>query len=508
LAFFENCRFFHFRSITVAWYHQPQSPFIHSQQEFAMFEPGTLSRRGFIQGSIASLTAVGLPGWYAKQYLAAEEQNNVRRAVAANDKMVMGAIGIGSPQSRGRAIYGEAKKQSGCVYTAACDVDARHLKNALDMMKKDGFTDAKGYSDYRKLLEDKDINAVTIATPDHWHALVAIEAMKRGKDVYCEKPLTLTVHEAMALQKVAKDTGRVVQTGSQQRTEMSGMFRLAAELVRAGRLGKIKTIECRIGENPVSGPIPKAPIPEGLDWDLWLGPTKKVDYLYKDAQHTNCHYQFRWFYEYSGGKMTDWGAHHIDIAQWALGMDGSGPVAVEVLKATPAAKEPNEFNCHKDFHVQYTYANGVKIIAMSGGGTDAGDLIDARGNKDNKPRRVGPSENGVLFIGEEGRLFVARGYIVVSDKKLFEPLKEDPKLYDGRPTNHMANFFDCVKSRKAPITDVNIGASSVIVCHLGVIALQTGKKLKWDPSKREFIGDAEANKMLSRPYREPWKLEA
>ncbi len=479
-----------------------------------MFERGTLSRRGFIQGSVATLTAAGLPLWYAREFVAAEEvqQAAQKRAVAAADKMVMGAIGIGSPASRGRAIYNEAKKQGG-IYTAACDVDARHLKNALDMMKKDGFADAKGYSDYRKLLEDKDINAVTIATPDHWHALVAIEALKRGKDVYCEKPLTLTVHEALAVQKVAKESGRVVQTGSQQRCEMGGMFRLAVELVRAGRVGKLKTIECRIGDNPQSGPIPKAPIPDGLDWNFWLGPTAKVDYLYKNDQLTNCHYQFRWWYEYSGGKMTDWGAHHIDIAQWALNMDGSGPVAVEVLKATPPSKEPNEFNCHKEFHIQYTYADGVKVIAMSGGGTDAGELVDAKGNvpivgKDKKPRKVGPSENGVLFIGDEGKLFVSRGFIVASDKKFFEPLKEDPKLYDGRPTVHMANFFDCVKNRKKPIADVDVGASSVIVCHIGVIALRTGKKLKWDPKTREFVGDDEANKMLSRPYREPWKLEA
>lgn len=483
-----------------------------------MLERGNLSRRGFLRRSVGAMAAAGLPAWYAEEMFGsmarAAEEN---KRVDANGKLNVGVVGVGpnSPR-RSNALIGEARRFKHVNFTAVCDVDGRHLSASVAQMKKDGF-DVKGYSDFRELMAAKDVDAVIIAIPDHWHTLVALEALKNKKDIYCEKPLTLTIEEAVLLRDAVKNSKQVLQTGSQQRSEMT-QFRLAADVIRAGRIGKVKMIECRIGGNPTSGPIKAVEPPKELNWDMWLGPAPKVAYR-QDGGKTNCHYEFRWWYEYSGGKMTDWGAHHIDIAQWCLGMDNNGPSGVEILDAAKPYDGGDGYNCHPTFKVQYTYANGAKVIAMDGRGTRVKELYRADGKpltkkvKGNEVELDGISgdENGVMVFGEKGTVFVNRGMVVASDPKILSvPLgQDDPKLYPTRPPNHMGNFLDCVKSRETPICGVDVGAGSVIVCHIGTIALRTGAKLNWDAKANKFTGDNAdiGNKMVSREMRGPWKLQ-
>ncbi len=456
----------------------------------------SLSRRGFLAGSMSALAAAGFPAWYARELLAAEQEAGTRiRKVGPNDKITFGLVGCGG---MGQADVGRFIGRPDCQLVALCDVDKKHLDDAAkrfaEQSKKAGTNELAKHADFRELVNRKELDFVIVATPDHWHALASIAAMKAGKDVYCEKPLTLTIEEGKAMVKVARQTGRILQTGSQQRSE-GPQWRLACELVRNGRLGKLKTIETWIGANPTSPSLPTAPPPAGLDWDFWLGPTPKVDYaeLTKDGHtYRRGHYEFRWWYEYSGGKMTDWGAHHNDIAQWALGTDNSGPVAVE-SEGTQPSTMPNSYNCHPQFKVTYTYANGVKVICQS-------------------------KENGVRFEGEDGKwIFVNRDarQFKASDgdakesKLISEPLPADATRLEVS-TSHGGNFIDCLRSRKQPITNLEVGHRSVSVCHMGVISLRLGgAKLQWDPAEERFVGSGseEANKWLSRPMRPPWKLE-
>jgi predicted dehydrogenase len=439
-----------------------------------VLERGSLSRRGFLDRSLAGLTIAGLPLWYAREVLADFQERDAAaekiKKAGPNDQLVMAAIGVGG---QGTGIMKAAKKKSGVKFIAVCDVDAGHAKAAAAEVGND----CRTYKDFRELLTKEHLDAVTIGTVDHWHALTAIAAMRVGCDVYCEKPLSLTIEEGKAMLKAARKYDRIFQTGSQQRSD--SRYRLACELVRNGRIGKVHTAEARIGDNPVGGPFQVSSVPDGLDWDFWKGPTPDVPYVKE-----RCHYEFRWWYEYSGGKLTDWGAHHNDIAQWGLGMDGSGPVHVTASGVEPT-HEPNCYNCHPHFAVTYTYANGTHLVTTSDG------------------------ENGNRFIGENGWIFVNRERIEASEQKLLdEPLHgETVRLYVSN--DHMGNFIDGVRSRKRPICDVEIGYRSVTVCHLGAIALRLGIPLDWDPKAERFVGPRadKGNAMISREMRSPWRLE-
>lgn len=454
---------------------------------------GNLSRRGFLDRSTGTLIAAGLPIWFAREVVAQDQEKKAaedRKKVGPNDEIVLGLIGCGG---QGMYVTKVASKQKGVRIAAVCDVDANRMVKATEDLAKEvakhgGKLDPKDvtqYHDFRELVANKDLNAVVVGTVDHWHALTSIAAMKAGLDVYCEKPLALTVVEGQAMVKAARKYDAIFQTGNMQRSD--ARYRLACELVRNGRFGKIHTVEARIGENPVGGPFPESEVPQGLDWDFWKGPTADVPYIKE-----KCHYEFRWWYEYSGGKLTDWGAHHHDIAQWGLGKDDSGPVAATAVGSDLPKDQMHNYNCHHSFAVNFDYGDGTRLISTSEG------------------------ENGNRFIGDKGWIFVSRGRIEASDPKLLqEPLGPDAtRLYntgkDSRSNdNHMVNFLEGVRTRRRPICDVEVGHHSANVCHVGAIALRLGLPVQWDPSAERFVGpDADkANAMLSKEYRSPWKLE-
>ena len=431
------------------------------------------SRRHFLKTSAAVTAATTLPQWFLE-----ESAQATTKPLGPNDKPGVALIGCGG---RGRGVAREAAQHGQML--AVCDLDEANLAQALKL-----WPDAKPYKDFRKLLERDDLHIIVNGTPDHWHTLVNLAALRAGKDIYSEKPLTLTVDEGKRLVQAVRASKRVLQTGSQQRSDKN--FRLACELGRNGRIGKLKHVNVWLPHGRREGPFEKAPVPAGLDWDMWLGPTPKVDYVKE-----RCHVTFRYFWEYSGGTMTDWGAHHNDIALWGTGFDRSGPVSVEGQSLVPMI--PGGFTAASEYAIAYTYANGVTQLTSSTPGSGwNGSVTD----KEAQP-------HGVRFEGTGGWIFVTRGKIEASHGDLLTtPLPSGARrLYAS--DNHMKNFFDCVRSRQQPICDAEIGHRSVTVCQLGVIAMRLGRKLNWNPATEEFAGDKEANTWLAREMRAPWTYD-
>ncbi|MCA9081740.1 MAG: Gfo/Idh/MocA family oxidoreductase [Planctomycetaceae bacterium] len=447
------------------------------------------NRRQFLQG-MAAAGAAGLLFRTPARALGYE---------SPNERPVFATIGL---RNQGWAITSKSFKFAD--FAAMADVDAGVLGANQEKAEQAQGKRPEGYKDYREVLDRKDIDAVMIATPDHWHTKIAVEAMLAGKDVYCEKPLTLTINEGKLIEKMVKQTGRVFQVGTMQRSESGQRFLQAIALIRAGRIGKVQKVTCGINAMESSPVIPEAPVPEGLDWDFWLGPAPQVPYRALPQMRegygggvplfSNCHYSFRNWHEYSGGKLTDWGAHHVDIACWAIGASDTGPsqvkpldysLPVEYKDGWPTVSD--RYNAATRFNIQVAMPNDIEMLITSEG------------------------DNGILFEGTEGRFFVNRGKIA---GKPVEDLASNPlpdgaieEVYGGPvPANHTVNFIEAMKSRKQPISDVWSHNRMLEICHLSNIAMRLGRELNWDPAKREIIGDAQANAFLEREYRKGFEI--
>jgi hypothetical protein len=421
------------------------------------------SRRHFLKSSLAAGTA-----WIAPQIVKAETLGNTAKT-AANSRIGMGFIGLGGiSDGHIRSFPG----MKGVQPVAVCDVRDGQVKKALGTLKEKGYEGILGTTKFAEVLAHPDVDAVCVATPDHWHAAITLAAMKAGKDVYVEKPMTLTIEEGKALVAAEKKYGRIVQVGSQQRSEI--YFRIAANLVRNGMIGDIKEIYCRLGEFPQ--PPEKetiVPVPEGFDYDRWLGPTPFFEYSENRAKGA---YGGGWrcYWEYGSRKFGDWGAHHFDIVQWALGRDETGPV-----EFIPKGFEGAE-------HHHYRYADGITVW------------------RDKKP------DNGAMirFIGTKGEVLASRGKIETSPKELvrhkFGP--NDVQVYESK--NHRENFIDSILSRKPTICPASVGHRTATICQLSGIAQRLGHALKWDPKTEQIIGDDAAKAMQDRPRRKGYEMPA
>ena len=452
-----------------------------------------MNRRGFLKA------ASGVAAGVASPYF----MTSASGAPDKNSRPVLGMIGCGGKgrdDSKLAAAYGD--------FAAVCDVGrnraARYAEDPI--LNGNGTRRIDLYEDYRKLLERNDIDAVICATPDHWHTPIYVAALKAGKHVYGEKPMTLTIDEGKILRRVVNDGDRIFQVGNQQRS--CQWFREAIAIAQSGILGSRITAYCYLGKGPSGGPFkPKDP-PPGLNWDFWLGQAPLVPYIPQ-----RCHGSFRWWMEYSGGKLTDWGAHHIDIAQWGIGCLDTGPIEIEGEGVFD--RRENCFNTAQTYSCTLTFANGNKIVVKDGPG------------------------NGILFEGEKEHIFVNRGRLtgnlinkIAADRSRHERLRRAAaSLYEGaygKPEqelndysrfdqktdwvrvkqSHMGNFFQCIQDSATPISDVETVQRTTTSCHLVNIGMQVGRKLSWDPTTEDFVGDAEASSMLAREQRTPYVIEA
>jgi predicted dehydrogenase len=400
-----------------------------------------------------------------------------RGRTAPSERITMGLVGCGG---MGRANLNGLLRHDDVQFVAVADPDIvqrsaaqKTIEDYYGKQRADGtFAGCAAYNDFRELLARKDIDAIVQATPDHWHALVVTAAARAGKDIYGEKPLSLTIQQGRVMSDTVARYGRVFQTGSQQRSDRR--FRFACELVRNGRIGRVHTVTCGLPTTPTTGNHPTKPVPEGFDYNLWLGPAPWAPYC-----DNRTHWNFRWILDYSGGQVTDWGAHHIDIAHWGLGLTRTGPIAVEGVGEFP---EDGLWNAATNYRFTCDYATGVRIIVT---------------NK---------FENGVKWEGEDGWVFVSRGRIDAHPKSLLQETIGPNEVHLLESPGHHRNFLECVRTRREPIAPIEEAHRTITVAHLGNIAMQLGRKVNWDPEAERFVDDPTAERMRDRAMREPWRL--
>lgn len=443
-----------------------------------MSTPFQVSRRSFLNRCAITAAATGLPLWFVERELALAAEP-VAKTISPNARPGVALVGCGG---MGRGDASNATRFGDIV--VVCDVDASHVEQAAKQFTKGEKVPAK-LGDFRMVMERDDVHVIVQATPDHWHTLINLAAAKAKKDVYGEKPLTLTIDEGKQLTKAVRSGGIILQTGTQQRSDKK--FRLACELVRNGRIGKLKQVNVFVPAGITGGPFHSTPVPPGFNWDFWLGQAPQVDYL-KERTHAT----FRWWFDYSGGPVTDWGAHHNDIARWAIGEDG--PVDVEARALTEVI--PGGYTTPAEFEATLTWGNGVKqVVKTTPDDSPFGAVLKADGQR-----------NGVKFEGTDGWIWVNRSDLNASRDEIIEtPLPDNAVRLESSP-DHMGNFFSCVRSRKDPVSPVETGHRSAVVGHLIVIALRLGKKLQWDAKTEMFVGEGakEGNAHLAREMRKPY----
>jgi len=440
-----------------------------------------VSRRSFLSRCSLAAAATGLPLWFIQEQLAgaAEAATNAPASPSPNDRPGIALIGCGGQgcgDASNAANYGDI--------VAVADVDDRYAEKAAQQFTRDGRAPAK-YGDFRKLLEREDIHVIVQGTPDHWHTLVNLAAARAKKDVYGEKPLTLTIDEGKHVIRAVRDNKIVFQTGTQQRS--SAYFHLACELVRNQRLGQLTEVQVFVPAGIRGNHFAKVPVPAGFNYDFWLGQAPAAEYFQE-----RCHQNFRWWWDYAGGPVTDWGAHHNDIARWGIGLDG--PVGLAARVITPPL--PDGYTTPGEFEATLTWANGVKqTVRTTTADSPYGAILDPDGQR-----------NGIKFIGANGWIWVNRDGISASDPELLHAPLPAGAVRLEVSKNHMRNFFECVRSRLDPVAKVETGHRSACIGHLIIIALRTGLKLQWNPEQEVFTGDgaSEANRYLAREQRAPY----